>query len=79
MAKALNNTYFYKPWSFLLFNYSCSFHRRKVEKHREYKLCCTKQPKAGPGESSRFPSILVESVNKHCIFYDTKSIQYSVL
>lgn len=46
MAKALNNTYFYKPWSFLLFNYSCSFQIRKVEKHRgEYKLSCTKKKK----------------------------------
>lgn len=39
----------------------------------------TKKPEAGWGESSHFPFILVESVNKHCIFYNTESIQYTVL
>jgi len=48
MSKALNNTYFYKPWSFLLFNYSCSFHIRKVEKHRgNINSVAPKKPRIG--------------------------------
>lgn len=70
MAKALNNTYFYKPWSFLLFNYSCSFHIRKKWKNTgvggEYKLCCTIKLRPGELGSSPLPFLFVLlSINEY--------------